>query len=449
MRLDPIDTISLAFNRRKAHRRAKRRAERARRKALTAAGFTDDQNSSIYDSALRAHLEEIDAQYGIRKRKKKQSAFVKTKVKRWRQGMRKRKENGDVGDDEPDHPTIYEEPKPMDPVDGMLRSSRHSFSTISLTSTPPSDEPTSQTSPTTTQESSDPNTEQRPNGTVNVDEDDDTRDGQPPPAFFGLPAYRPASVRSYNMHDASGSSGSSRPPGPSRTRSSPEYDDDQPRHVTDKVTAPGYYPAPATDEAEAALAVAQRSDGKAALRSPSPTPSEGTRRAHIATDDKQVLERMRLGGSAPSAPGPEADGGPSAPHVDVDADGFERLHLEPEESSSSTRRGLEHLPEPPRRKEARLFADGTDALHLLPSAPPVAQDESDYSGPSAPPMTEDSDEVPSAPPAEDGSEAADVEETPAGPTAPAIEDETMAIHAQPASAHGMQRERSSDSDLYS
>jgi hypothetical protein len=230
---------------------------------------------------------------------------------------------------------------------------------------------------------------------------------QPPTATYFPPAYRPASVRSLQVH----TSGPSRPSAPT-LRSQP---------VVEKMTAPGYYPAPATEDSEVALAVASRSDGKQRMDVPPPDDEEEEQRVrHIATDDKLLLERMRLGGSAPpqhgvvddngSVPTAEVDAGPSAPTVEVDDQGFE-LHdhendhdpteLAPEigESSSS------ELPAPPRQRPVhRVYSQADlaetmelDELHLLPSAPPPAHE--DHLVPSAPPfISEEEDEpAPTAP----------------------------------------------------
>ncbi|ORX36343.1 hypothetical protein BD324DRAFT_609014 [Kockovaella imperatae] len=414
-----VAIIMLALNRRKAQRRAKRRAERARRKALAAAGISDEQSSTGFDSVLRTQLEQIDNQYGIRKRRKKQSTFVQTKVRKWRNGLRRRKsgkgddDDEDGGDD--NHATqeiIYEEPKPIEPVDApthqILSASGRSGSTTSASD---SVAHSSHTSPTTTQSSAESN-QHTDHHAPRPAEPQLEYPNEPPPQFF-LPAYRPASVRSYNMHDASGSSA------PSRSRSPPGLDadgDEQASRMprgTDKVGAPGYYPAPTTPESEAALAAVQRSEGKTALPRPSSPlaferEQQSSSMAHVATDDKRVLERMRLGGSAPSAPAMEGvtEAGPSAPVVEVDAEGFEAVDLAQDVGSSSASKPSRpvpgHLPEPPRPVRHSLIPENPlarhDSLHLLPSAPPATAGEDDSMGPSAPPMEEEESVPPSAPP---------------------------------------------------
>jgi hypothetical protein len=151
------------------------------------------------------------------------------------------------------------------------------------------------------------------------------------------------------------------------------------------------------------------------MDAPHPDEEEEQRVRHIATDDKLVLERMRLGGSAPSAP-PDLDqqDGPSAPIVEVDEQGFEvpsesALAYDPTILAPAISEGSSVLPEPPRQRPmaSRVYSQADlaetlelDESHLLPSAPPPAHE--DHLVPSAPPLSmPDEDEAgsqsPSAP----------------------------------------------------
>lgn len=157
-----------------------------------------------------------------------------------------------------------------------------------------------------------------------------------------------------------------------------------------------FYPAPASADQEEAQAIAygrqplQEAVGSSGIHSEggvSPPPPPTAVGAHIATDDKHVLERLRVAASQPAWAAnhsvTEMDGeGPSAPVLDVDDDGFERLEVDgtvdqviPDAPTSSA------LPAPPRPLVyTSLPISGTSeptssvpehdaALYLLASAP--------------------------------------------------------------------------------
>jgi hypothetical protein len=247
----------------------------------------------------------------------------------------------------------------------------------------------------------------------------------PAPTPYFPPAYRPASVRSY--HAGEPASSSSRPVSSAPALELPV--------LGDKTRAPGYYPAPTTEGAEVALAVASRSDGKSRMTIPTDVEDEADTSAvaHVATDDKRVLERMRMEASAPDAAG---DGeGPSAPTVEVDDQGFEMPDGDEiqEQSARASEDVHPDIPAPPRvvpvRSHPREGSEVVDERHILPSAPPQPVLEA----PSAPPMLEEVDEgdedadVPSAPDIEavsDDEEEADGSVSPSGePEGPGVENE--------------------------
>lgn len=230
------------------------------------------------------------------------------------------------------------------------------------------------------------------------------------------PAYRPASVRRYpSEHSASGSS-----------TSLPEGSRDERRSDAtgaEKTRAPGYYPAPTTVESEVALAVASRSDGKQRMRVPDiPIEEEAdrSRMGHVATDDKRVLEQLRLGASAPPV---QLDSlgdtdGPSAPDVHVDEQGFEQVEPDSLPSPADLAPPVSlhpDLPAPPQSIRQRSISfrqtavdehdvgvhEQLDELNLLPSAPPAIEAPWQSDIPSAPPLPEEEDEqAPFAPPFE-------------------------------------------------
>lgn len=376
------------FNRRKAHRKAKRKAERQRRKALQAAGIDPDvQDGRAQEAAFKEKLQELEKQHRSKKRKDGNVGFSRIKVKKWTGGLRRRrgKDEQDEGS-RPSTPTIEviqeEGPKSEEQDDRTP-----SVNTINSVAPGETTDTTDGLGPRTETEDSTRPTDTSPELSVENASGD-------APAPHLPPEYRPASVRSYQMND-SGIGGSS------RRRSSLGA---VPGGTSDKTRAPGYYPAPATEDGEQALGVVSRAEGKRPIRPPSPTAeAEAERVRHIATDDKRVLEQMRLGASAPprSTPPGEMDqdgAGPSAPNVEVDQDGFERFEQIPQEPSSplpSTPSGSSDLPAPPKSLNQRsVVAEPVSELHLLPSAPPGALDAS---LPSAPPLP-DSPLAPSAPP---------------------------------------------------
>lgn len=419
------------FHRRKTQRRAKRRAERLRRKALAAAGLTeDDINGSAAQAVLDEKLDELTRLYRAKQKKKGSSTLVRKKIRKWNQGLRQRKGKGREADQDVDEGIeVVGEEKPVEPGStspNLGRTSTRSSQSPSVRGSTSSDEQR-QTSPEQTSSTEDTSQSQSP--------DIPPRPGSAPPpeaqaeqaeagsAPYFPPAYRPASVRSFVLDRAGADAGPSRPP-----RIEGEEDHPSAPTATEKVRAPGYYPAPVNEESEIALAVASRSDGKARM----PVDFEEEERAehirHIATDDKRILEQMRLGSSAPLAPPIDsaangADGAsapPSAPHIEVDEAGFERLALEeagPSEPPGPVRDfEFDHLPVPPPprllQRSMRTFSDKkerdvSDDRHLLPSAPPSAPPPAGPfapSAPSAPPMDIDDDDhmavstpVPSAP----------------------------------------------------
>lgn len=198
-----------------------------------------------------------------------------------------------------------------------------------------------------------------------------------------------------------------------------------------------YFPAPTTEEQEEAVNIAYNRNGASAPLSgdtsvgpeshladgessaaimPVPTGAGG----HVATDDKQVLERLRLAGSAPPVAGDPAipdvhqesltEGQQrlglqaSAPELQVDEDGFERLEellppSEEEQNTSATEASAASssciLPLPPAAIAQRSLA------YARPSSPPRMSSPVIASAPSAPHFGDDmagEDAQPSAPP---------------------------------------------------
>lgn len=231
------------------------------------------------------------------------------------------------------------------------------------------------------------------------------------------PAYRPASVRSFsNRPSTSNRAGSSRAGVVHTTHDHSQVVLSGP----EKTQAPGYYPAPATEDGEVALAIASRSDGKARMIDPPdvetcPVAERDQQTRHIATDDKRVLEQMRLGASAPpnSSRTEETDDqatsltGPSAPTVEIDQDGFELpLHeteVVPDSALGSVEAStISHVsdafPPPPSKPKnvvdakpvpSTVLEPQFDERHILPSAPPLNQE---INAPSAPPLMEEDDD---------------------------------------------------------
>ncbi|GHJ89139.1 hypothetical protein NliqN6_5541 [Naganishia liquefaciens] len=187
------------------------------------------------------------------------------------------------------------------------------------------------------------------------------------------------------------------------------------------------FPAPTTEEQEEAVNIAYNRNIAVAPGESAATTSVGERSAtiapvaagtagHVATDDKQVLERLRLAGSAPPPLGDAADstdaarlpeisevGQGTAPTLPVDEDGFETLEdlLPPEEAGSSS---------------GTLDGGGQGTVLPLPPAP-VAQRSLAYAQPSAP-AGMSSPLIASAPSAPYDDEP---EETSAMPSAPPLD----------------------------
>lgn len=414
---------------------------------MAAAGLTEESvNDNRNQEQLREKLDDLQRQH--RAKKKGDTAVVsspsaRSKVRSWRASLRRRR--GGKGDDEGGGAAdaIIEEKSD----DGVQGRDRNSADTDRSTPTVPSVEPEERDSSdglgshqNTT--SSDEPSSSEPNSTA----ESPNRSGPaaPPAATpYFPPAYRPASVRSLHLHQAgssstAGTSGAVHPSG----------DLDIPS-AAEKVRAPGYYPAPATAEGEIALAVASRTDGKGRMPPPpevndSEEQNTGEHTAHVATDDKRVLERMRMAASAPpQTMAGEGEDGPSAPHVEVDESGFERMELEPpitlnadpsaSSSSPSQPPAMAHpsLPAPPPRRPSfsrsysveREVHEQLDELNLLPSAPPRLPPSrlANAETPSTPPITSDEIIVPSAPPLlPEGDEEEDGGETIAPATAPPL-----------------------------
>jgi hypothetical protein len=426
---------SIVINRRKQHRRAKRRAARMRRKALAAAGITEDDlnnDNSGVDGALREKLAQIEGTTLPKPKKEKKergpTTLIRTKVRAWNQGVLRRRNQAvglgpGLGPSRSATPSIevIEEDKPEDPAlaenGNRVRGSNDTDRTTPTVASQSSNERGAGTLGSGEITTSDSNTNETPPSA-----DLPRASTQPPTATYFPPAYRPASVRSLQVHTSGPSV-----PIRSASASSPSSDT---RNVSrssatgvEKTTAPGYYPAPATHDSELALAVASRSDGKQRMDAPPPSEEEEEDRRvrHIATDDKGVLERMRLGGSAPPAAGHGAEDGPSAPIVEVDEQGFEAHDPTtlgaPLVDSPTISSGDSQLPAPPTRPRMGYRVYSQDDLaadldihehHLLPSAPPPAHEDHSHLAPSAPPVVLEEDEGveagPSAPSFELGDE---------------------------------------------
>lgn len=406
---------------------------------MTEEDINNDRGGNGIDSALREKLEEIDkltrGKHGSapgnsvpkqrKERERGPTALIRTKVRSWNQGvglLRRRK--GGLGPTRSNTPSI-------EVIDDDKYDHRN-------TGRGSSD--TERTTPTVASHSSNDRagTSGSGSGEATTSDTNETPSSselsrtvtQPLPptgangtATYFPPAYRPASVRSLQMRPPPASS-SSRPNQTSGTLPSDSPEGSGETDVTthsprEKTNAPGYYPAPATEDSEVALAVASRSDGKRRMDVAPPSDEEeeeANRIRHIATDDKQVLERMRMGASAPptqltagfAGAGNEEEG-PSAPEVEVDEQGFERhdpaiLHVPPplEEGEGSS----SQFPRPPPQRpnlSYRLYSQddlaaslGVDDHHLVPSAPPPAHP--DHMAPSAPPLHLGEElSVPSAP----------------------------------------------------
>lgn len=432
------DVTSIVIKRRKQHRRAKRRAARLRKKALAAAGLTEDDVANNpggdgIDSALREKLEEIDKtikgkpRSGVagtkqrRERERGPTALIRTKVRSWNQGMGLlRRRRGGLGPSRSNTPSIevIDDDK-EDQQSGRYHGRRGSSDTERTTPTVASHSSNdlAGTSGSGSGEATTSDTNETPSTT-----DLSRTPTQPPPltATYFPPAYRPASVRSLRIQNGASSSRSPDAVGSSGQNSGGDDSEDAAAAAAafprEKTNVPGYYPAPATEDSEVALAVASRSDGKRRMdvAPPDEEEEEANRIRHIATDDKQVLERMRLGASAPpehTAVGAGTDvtdeQGPSAPEVEVDEQGFERhdpavlaRSAPPREDPTPSSSAPPHFPRPPPQRPGlsyRLYSQddlaaslGVDERHLLPSAPPPAHP--DHMVPSAPPLPDNGEE---------------------------------------------------------
>jgi hypothetical protein len=371
-----------------------------RRKALAAAGLTEDGiNGSAAQAALKEKLSELEQQPRSKYKKRATGVMVRTKVRSW-QGLRRRKGKGQEGEPQIE---VIEEEKPVEEATAPHTLHRTSSGSSTDRGSNSSTEPrgSSPEQMASAEESTSQSTESgeaQPPSVVPV---------EPVSAPYFPPAYRPASVRSLAM-DA-GTSGPSRPP-LAETTNVPI--------VNEKTRAPGYYPAPTNEESEIALAVVSRSEGKARMPVDIEDEERADRMRHVATDDKLVLEQLRLGASAPLSPPVEQTDGPSipsAPQIEVDEAGFERITLEeagPSAPPAPIHQGHLLVPPPPQpavQRSLGSFGGATseglllDGEHILPSSPPHINPPS---APSAPPMAEDDDLDPSAPPLDrsDGAE---------------------------------------------
>ncbi|KAK4684559.1 hypothetical protein P7C73_g5613, partial [Tremellales sp. Uapishka_1] len=343
-----IIVIGISFivlHRRKVHRREKRRIEKDRLKALHAAGLTSDE---IAQTKVKCELGAMDQTYRMKKKR------FGSKVTHWRKGLRRRKGPAPEPVLETD---IEVEDKSVEDVEEEPAQvvSRRS------TDTPPSSVRSLRTEPVPS----------LANRTLSEADDDEETVLDPPMQTYFPPAYRPASLR----------------PGPSSEPSALQS--------IEKTRVQGHYPAPTTEEAEVAEAISSRSDGKQRIVDCAPVGTSGRMR-HVATDDKRVLEQVRLGASAPTVA--EAFEGPSAPSVELDEEGFERdeAGAEAERQSQEHERpvGLEiAIPPPtaPIQRSLRIFEERSPEL---PSSPPAC---TLISSPSAPPLLDKPIPEPSAP----------------------------------------------------
>ena len=369
--------FSIVFRRKRANRKANRRIEHLRRKALAAAGLDEkDVNDSAARVILDEKLKELEKQHRAKGRKAG-SAAVRSRVKAWRQGLRKRngKQEGAVtavamdGNGAGDDDIVTSIASAITSgLSSPRQSGLNSVNNLAQHDEEPIDHP------------------QIAGGSTNGAEAQTLTDTEPQSTTFFPPAYRPASVRSIPMVARS------------RHSVSPIDEPEHPPAVSEKTTAPGYYPAPTTEESESALLVAAQSDGKMPL----PEASPDRTMAHIATDDKRLLERMRMGVSAPPArlrSFEDEQAGPSAPPVDVDEDGFERCDASPTApKNDNDPDGSGDLPRPPRRLQYRgISHEAQDDTILRSSSSP----QSDAAVSSAPPRLADEIISPSAPPMED------------------------------------------------
>ncbi|GMK56297.1 hypothetical protein CspeluHIS016_0301370 [Cutaneotrichosporon spelunceum] len=485
--------IIITYQRRKEARRKKRHAARMRRKALAAAGLTEDglkDASSVLEAEFKLRLDQLELAHAAKRREKRAqknrpSTFVRTKVRVWRSTMRRRKSPRTSHDDE-DHrvkehwpPNRHDNrsPRRPDSPGSLLTRDSASFMTDSSRAVSPRrslsraglagteqgtcSETLADTAYSVTGSggiSGDASGGEALSPSTSVQEDLGASSASLPSPSVGPgpgghmpPAYRPASVRSLGVDQAGPSSSRALVP-TTHNVLSPE-----------KASVAGFYPAPATADAEQAQEVARRADAKAPIVIP---PEEEERRAmHVATDDKRELERMRLGASAPPVTRVEnEDGaGPSAPNFEVDGEGFEMLTATEDEAdtrsdvaasgttfksiSSSSRLTVPGLPAPPRSaalRSLRTFTDDDDSLrassppspngqppstcsllaHLHPSAPlsAAACSQGSSPAPSAPPLESSAPPLePSAPPLESSAPPLESSAPPLESSAPPLE----------------------------
>ncbi|RSH87838.1 uncharacterized protein EHS24_000356 [Apiotrichum porosum] len=480
--------IFITIQRRKTLRRQKRHDARVRRKALAAAGITEDDMRNANEETerlFRERLAEIERMHQAKRRSGKTSksvphggntTIVRTKVRVWRKGVRRRRTAQHGGNDD-----LKEHSSPNGGAytsanllrrRSSLTSSIMTRSDASLATTVSSVDSHDHSPPRDQSPRILPSTEESATGSDNHTGASDTlaqttsasdaplsltsSSASSPPAASASsptaasggpstamphmpPAYRPASVRSMQA-------GPSVPPGSNAAAGASSASSAALASALspEKVAAAGFYPAPATEDAEVAQAIAHRADAKSPIIVP-PEEEQERERRHIATDDKRELERLRLGASAPpvvrtdnadfgggGGGGGDGDesGGPSAPSFHVDAGGFEVFPPEddvdgeadagpshPAQSPASLR-VITGIPAPPvRGKQRSLYTFssapsspvgggggggggvGMTPLSPLPSAPP-GHDQ--LSVPSAPPLhghdDDAADRTPSAPP---------------------------------------------------
>lgn len=412
-----------ALNRRKKHRKQKRAKERLRRKALAAAGLTeDDIKCSTAETAFKEKLAEMERKHKAKKKRDGQMGLARSKVKGWNARLGTvRRRKGKKEEKEHDAMSLKENKIMEEDIFERETVEQPEIIVSPHLVSPPSPAPSQTPS------------EQPASVETSAPQSDTSFPVSPTPYF--PPAYRPASVRSIPTSTAGPSrpSASAHPPYVSSESSA------QNSLAGEKTQAPGYYPAPATEDGEIALAVASRADGKARLVEPPAVTEEEDphlRMNHVATDDKRVLERLRMGGSAPPPVQTEAEEGPTAPVVDVDDAGFEIIPTIPEEdeavrtSRESEREGLA-FPPPPQLSARLVQFHNLDSP--VPSAPPITSPSApdhQYTTPSAPPL-EVPDVEPSAPPL-----ALDAEIN--GPSAPPLgSDVDSELEAGPDSSHSL------------
>lgn len=397
---------SIFISQRKTHRKTLRRRTKDRAKALKAAGIAIDTTDPRAVDAL--YHEKIEAKPKAEGRK---AITTAKKVGKWRRGLRRRKLGGDESREQV---VVVENDSSQSGGDGSVRARAESGEMDVPRVQTESGEGSSAVPPGTTssEEAASGELTDQPTGdtaasTVAASSPSVVLPSGNHPHFFP-PAYRPASVTSLYTPEAprvndtgQGVSGSSTPPPPLAASSSAAAESSPVLSARAQEKSPAtYYPAPTTMEAEQALAVAQAADSGHATEAL--TGDEVT--AHVATDDKQLLERLRVRGSAPpvssSVPG---DGLATAPTVEVDEDGYERYNAHegssepPQEPIAQPSSSIPLPPRPTVQRSLQNFSPVSPAEMpvlapaLMPSAPPPT---SEAIMPSAPtledePATED------------------------------------------------------------